>query len=117
MCCWFSDQYLLAGNYTSVTKTPVYYTFNGEQAGQLSAEGVNPTGYGFRKFATDEQGKVLALSLGMSGGEQWIYKWDNVAGKGSEYISFSKASLGLIIILVLPVLMLQVRWMVMPQSY
>ena len=90
----FSDQYLLAGNYTSVTKTPVYYTFNGEQAGQLSAEGVNPTGYGFRKFATDEQGKVLALSLGMSGGEQWIYKWDNVAGKGSEYISFSKASLG-----------------------
>ena len=30
----------------------------------------------------------------MSGGEQWIYKWDNVAGKGSEYISFSKASLG-----------------------
>lgn len=90
----FSGQYVLAGNYTSSAKTPVYYTFDGTQAGQVSAEGVDPTGYGFRKFATDDDGKILALSLGMSAGEQWIYKWDNVEGKGSEYISFSKASLG-----------------------
>lgn len=90
----FSDQYLLAGNYTSAAKTPVYYTFEGHKAGQISAEGVNPTGYGFRKFATDEKGRILALSLGMSSGEQWIYKWDNVESKGSEYISFSQASLG-----------------------
>lgn len=90
----FSGQYVLAGNYTSAAKTPVYYTFDGNQAGQVSAEGVDPTGYGFRKFATDDSGKILALSLGMSAGEQWIYKWDNVEGKGSEYISFSKASLG-----------------------
>lgn len=90
----FSNRYLLAGNYTSTAKTPVYYSFTGEKAGQLSAEGVNPTGYGFRKFATDDSGNILALSLGMSAGEQWIYKWDNVGGKGSEYLSFSKSSLG-----------------------
>ena len=90
----FSGQYLLASNYTSSAKTPMYYTFEGDQAGQISANGVNPTGYGFRKFATDDDGKILALSLGMSSGEQWIYKWDHVEGQGSEYISFSKASLG-----------------------
>lgn len=90
----FSGEYLLAGNYTSEAKSPIYYTFDGDLVGQLSVEGVDPTGFGFRKFATDEKGKILALSLGMSDGEQWIYKWDNVKGKGSEYISFSKVSLG-----------------------
>ncbi len=90
----FSGNYLLATNYTSVAKTPVYFDFEGTKVGQISAEGVNPTGYGFRKFATDDNGKILALSLGMSAGEQWIYKWDNVEAKGVEYISFSKASLG-----------------------
>ncbi|WP_334155808.1 hypothetical protein [Phocaeicola coprocola] len=90
----FSGNYLLATNYTSTAKTPIYFNFDGTNAGQVSADGVNPTGYGFRKFATDEQGKILALSLGMSAGEQWIYKWDDVQGKGVEYISFSKASLG-----------------------
>lgn len=90
----FSGNYLLAGNYTSATKTPAYYDFKGNKAGSMDATGVNATGYGFRKFATDDKGAILALSLGMSAGEQWIYKWDNVSGKGKEYISFSKASLG-----------------------
>lgn len=90
----FSGNYLLAGNYTSPTKAPVYFDFSGTKAGNIDMTGVNATGYGFRKFATDDKGAILALSLGMSAGEQWIYKWDNVSGIGKEYISFSKASLG-----------------------
>lgn len=90
----FSGQYVLAGNYTSATKTPVYYNFAGEKQGSISATGVDPTGYGFRKFATDEKGAILALSLGMSAGDQWVYKWDNVSGQGQKYLSFSKAALG-----------------------
>lgn len=90
----FSGQYVLAANYTSATKTPVYYDFTGDKKGSISATGADPTGYGFRKFATDDKGAILALSLGMSAGEQWVYKWDNVNGQGQKYISFSKASLG-----------------------
>lgn len=90
----FSGNYLLAGNYTSATKTPVYYNFTGQKIGAIDVTGVNATGYGFRKFATDDKGAILALSLGMTADEQWIYKWDNVSGTGKEYISFSKASLG-----------------------
>lgn len=90
----FSGNHVLVGNYTSSTKMPVYYDFTGKKVGAIDATGVNATGYGFRKFATDDKGVILALSLGMSAGEQWIYKWDNVSGKGKEYISFSKASLG-----------------------
>lgn len=90
----FSGGYIVAGHYTSTDKTPDYFDFNGEKVGSLSKEGANPTGYGFRKFAVDEKGAVLAMSLGMSGGEQWIYKWDNVTAAPTEYISFSKTSLG-----------------------
>ena len=90
----FSGNYLLTGNYTSATKTPAYYDFAGKKIGVVDVTGVNATGYGFRKFATDDKGAILALSLGMSAGEQWIYKWDNVSSQGKEYISFSKASLG-----------------------
>lgn len=90
----FSGNYLLAGNYTSTAKTPIYFDFSGNKVGQLDATGVNVTGYGHRKFATDSKGAILGLSLGMSGGEQWIYKWDSVTGQASEYISFSKDNLG-----------------------
>lgn len=90
----FSGQYVLAGNYTSATRTPAYYDFTGEKKGVISATGTEPTSYGFRKFATDDKGAILALSLGMSAGEQWVYKWDNISGQGQKYISFSKASLG-----------------------
>lgn len=90
----FSGNYLLAANYTTGNKVPVYFDFNGNKVSSLDATGVNPTGYGFRKFATDEKGAILASSLGMSSGEQWIYKWNSVTDKGSEYISFSKTSLG-----------------------
>ena len=90
----FSGNYLLAGNYTSTAKTAIYLDFNGNKVGQLDATGVNVTGFGHRKIATDSKGAILGLSLGMSGDEQWIYKWDNVTAQATEYISFSKASLG-----------------------
>lgn len=90
----FSGDYLIAGYYTSPTKAPVYFDMNGDQKGFIDVTGVNVSGYGLRKFDTDSKGAILSMSLGMSAGEQWIYKWDNVTGQGKEYISFSKASLG-----------------------
>lgn len=89
----FSGNNLLAGSYT-VTKAPIYFDFSGHKAGELNVTGVDPTGYGFRKFATDDKGAALALSLGMSAGEQWVYKYNSVSAQGEKYISFSKASLG-----------------------
>lgn len=90
----FSGEYLLAGNYTSPTKAPVYFDMKGDQVGFVDVEGVNVSGYGLRKFDTDDKGAILSLSLGMGAGEQWIYRWDGVTAKGKEYISFSKESLG-----------------------
>lgn len=90
----FSGSHLLAANYTSGTKMPVYFDFTGTKQGTLDAAGVDPTGYGFRKFACDDNGSILALSLGMSSGEQRIYKWNTLSGQGQPYLSFSKASLG-----------------------
>lgn len=46
----FSGNYLVVGNYTAKDKTPAYYTLEGDYVGQMSAEGVNPSGYGFRKL-------------------------------------------------------------------
>lgn len=90
----FSGSYLLAGHYSSATKTPDYFDMQGNLVGCLDADGTVPSGYGFRKFATDSKGNILCTSLGMSDGEQWVYRWDNVTAKGKEYISYSKASLG-----------------------
>lgn len=90
----FSGRYLVAANYTSASKTPVYFDLRGDREGSLDAAGVDPTGYGFRKFAVDDRGSILAVSLGMSAGEQWVYRWDAVDGKGKQYLSFSKATLG-----------------------
>lgn len=90
----FSGSNILVANYTVGTKCPAYFDLTGNKIGYLDADGVNVTGYGFRKFATDVKGAVLACSLGMSSGEQWIYKWNNLNSKGEPYISFSKSSLG-----------------------
>ena len=89
----FSGTNLLAGSYT-VTKAPIYFDFSGQKQGSLNETGVDPTGYGFRKFATDDKGAALVLSLGISAGEQWVYKYNNISSQGEKYISFSKASLG-----------------------
>jgi hypothetical protein len=91
----FSGQYVLAGNYSAGNRLPIIYDLTGERVGQMDATGIDPTGYGIRKFATDSKGAVLVLSLGMSAGEQWVYKFDSATGTGTPYISFSKASLGL----------------------
>ena len=90
----FSGSYVLAANYSAGTKLPVMFSLSGQDAGRMDATNVDPTGYGIRKFATDDKGAVLMLSLGMSAGDQWIYKFDSATGQGSKYISFSKAALG-----------------------
>jgi hypothetical protein len=90
----FSGNYVLASNYTQGTKAPSYYDFTGVKKGQLSVTGCTGIGYGFRKFATDDDGTIIGSSLGISANEQWIYKWGSVTVDPTSYISFSKASLG-----------------------
>ncbi|MBQ8502035.1 MAG: hypothetical protein IJ494_07055 [Bacteroides sp.] len=91
----FSGNYVLTTDNTTA-QTPAYFDLaTGERVGNLTTSGVSTAGYGFRKFATDDKGAVLALSLGMGSGEQWIYKYDSATDDAGEtYISFSKASLG-----------------------
>lgn len=90
----FSGNYALGANYTAGTKAPSYYDYTGTKVGQMSTTGCTGIGYGFRKFATDENGVIIGSSLGISSGEQWIYKWDDVTANPSTYLSFSMASLG-----------------------
>ena len=81
--------------HTAGTKAPVWFDLSGNQLGQLSVKGcTGVSGYGFRKFATDDNGVILGSSLGMSSDEQWVYRWDNVNADPKPLISFSKASLG-----------------------
>lgn len=89
----FSGEYILAGNYTQGTKAPTYFNYKGEKIGQMSVKNTAGIGYGFRKFACDENGLIIGSSLGISAGEQWIYKWNSVTADPESYISFSKASL------------------------
>jgi hypothetical protein len=91
----FSGSYLLAANYSAGNKLPVIFSLTGTNTGRMDATNVDVTSYGIRKFATDDKGAVLVLSLGMSAGDQWVYKYDSATGQGSKYINFSKASLGL----------------------
>lgn len=90
----FSGNKLLVANYSGGNKLPAIFDLTGKNLGQMDVTDVDPTGYGIRKFATDDKGAVLVLSLGISAGEQWVYKYDNASGKGAKYLSFSKASLG-----------------------
>ena len=90
----FSGNYVLSGSYTVGTKAPAYYDYSGTKAGQLSTKGCVNISYGFRKFAIDQDGIIVGSSLGMSQGEQWVYKWNNVTEDPTPYISFSKAALG-----------------------
>ncbi|MDR1624365.1 MAG: hypothetical protein LBS04_05265 [Tannerellaceae bacterium] len=90
----FSGSYLLAANHSAGNKLPVIFSLTGENVGRMDATGVDATSYGIRKFATDDKGAVLVLSLGMSAGDQWVYKYDSATGQGSKYINFSKVLLG-----------------------
>lgn len=89
----FSSGHVLTTS-TGGTKAPAWFDLSGNRLGQLSANGCTGIGYGFRKFATDADGVVIGSSLGMSSGEQWVYRWDELTGDPVEYLSFSKASLG-----------------------
>lgn len=90
----FSGSCLLT-THTAGTKAPVWFDLSGNQLGQLSVKGcTGVSGFGFRKFATDDSGVILGSSLGMSSGEQWVYRWENVNADPTPFISFSKASLG-----------------------
>ena len=89
-----TSDYVLVANYSTGAKTPAYYDFSGNKVGTLSAEGCVGISYGFRKFAIDDDGVIIGSSLGMSAGEQWIYKWSSVTAKPEPFISFSMASLG-----------------------
>lgn len=90
----FSGSYLLAANHAADNKLPVIFSLTGTKTGRMDVTGVDATSYGIRKFATDDKGAVLVLSLGISAGDQWVYKYDSATGQGSKYINFSKASLG-----------------------
>lgn len=89
----FSGGYVLTTS-TGGTKAPAWFDLSGNRLGQLSTDGCAGIGYGFRKFATDADGVVIGSSLGMSSGEQWVYRWDELTGAPVEYLSFSMASLG-----------------------
>lgn len=90
----FSGNYVLAAHYTAGTKAPSFYDYSGNLIGQLSIEGTSGIGYGFRKFAADADGVIIGSSLGMSANEQWVYRWNSVTERPTNYLSFSKASLG-----------------------
>lgn len=89
----FSGSYVLTTR-TSDTKAPIYIDLTGKTIGQLSATGCTGIGYGFRKFAVDDDGVILGSSLGISGGAQWVYKWTDVTAVPTQCLSFSKADLG-----------------------
>lgn len=90
----FSGNKLLVANYSNGTKTPAIFDLTGKKLGQMDATDLSIASFGIRKFATDDKGAVIMSSLGNSNGEQWIYKFDNADAKGTKYISFSKATLG-----------------------
>lgn len=90
----FSDPYVLIANPSGGNTMPLYFDMDGNEVGKMVTTGISTASHGIRRFTTDEDGAVLVNSLGISAGNQWVYKFDNVTGTGSEYISFSKASLG-----------------------
>ncbi len=90
----FSGDYLLTTK-TGALHTPIWFDLTGKQLGQLSSTGTAGIGgYGIRKFATDSEGVIIASSLGISSGAQWVYRWNDVSATPTQFLSFSKASLG-----------------------
>ncbi|MCD8081326.1 MAG: DUF5018 domain-containing protein, partial [Bacteroides sp.] len=92
----FSGNYVVATNYTSPDKAPVYFDLSGQKQGSLNVAGTTDPagGHGYRNLATDDTGNILAAHLGTTAGEQWIYRWNSVTAQSEPYISYSKASLG-----------------------
>ena len=51
--------------------------------------------HSLRQMASDENGKLLGIGLGVNAGAVNIYKWDNINAEPSLYLSYTQQSLGL----------------------
>lgn len=93
----FSGEHIVIANYSAVAPTvigPNYYDLQGNQQGVLDKSGVQ-IAHSLRKLASDDDGKMLVVSLGITADEQTIYEWDNVTAKPVPYLTYSKATLGI----------------------
>lgn len=92
----FSGSHIVVANYSAVAPVvigPNYYSLAGQLEGTLNKTGVIIT-HSLRKVASDDNGALLVVPLGLADGEQITYKWDNVTAAPVAYIKYSKASLG-----------------------
>ena len=93
-----SGNTVVTAHYSIGTKMPVYYDFAGTKIGtykgDINSMQVGNASHGIRIVASDDNGIVLGSALGMTSGEQYIYRWDTPASEPVAYISFSQASLG-----------------------
>lgn len=92
----FSGSHIVVANYSAVGTGvigPNYYSLSGQFEGTLNKTGVIIT-HSLRKVASDDNGALLVVPLGLADGEQITYKWDNVTAAPVPYIKYSKASLG-----------------------
>lgn len=93
----FSGNHIVIANYTAVAPTvigPNYYDLQGNPEGVLDKTGV-VVAHSLRKLASDDDGRLLVVSLGITADQQTIYRWDNVTAKPVPYITYSKAILGI----------------------
>ncbi|QHL87604.1 hypothetical protein GU926_09190 [Nibribacter ruber] len=93
----FSGNYLVVPNYSAVAPTvvgPNYYDFSGQQVGVLDKTGTVIV-HSLRKLATDDNGVILGVPLGINDAENTIYRWNSVTASPEPYIKYSKTSLGL----------------------
>lgn len=93
-----SGNTVVAAHYSIGTKMPVYYDFTGNKkgtyAGDIKTMEVGNKDHGIRIVASDDQGVVLGSALGITAGEQHIYRWDSPTSEPVKYLSFSKTDLG-----------------------
>lgn len=93
----FSGDHVVISNYTAVSPTvvgPNYYDLTGNQIGVLDKSGV-VVAHSLRKLASDDNGKLLVVSLGITADQQTIYKWDNLTASPVPFITYSKSTLGI----------------------
>ena len=101
----FSNNEIIIGSYQAGTQsTPagiLRYNLTGEYLGALSTKGTNiDTGakLGIRKMATDINGVILGIQLGVgaqASEEIKVFKWDTPTSEPVPYISYTQTGLGL----------------------
>jgi len=70
------------------------YDFNGNQYSGIDMP-TNPAPlWGLHKVASDDEGVMLFADLGLSAGNQTVFKCDGVTGTLTPYLQFSGASIG-----------------------